>query len=120
MWPEDFVEKEIYSEENRGGFRISVVARLSGPGVSNIQYRIRLADPENPDFPIDYMPTLGSFERIGALLLSLGELAKKSIYVQTPQEADTWVRVLEPRIVRVVADHLRSQRTGIRQDLPNP
>jgi len=107
-------EKEIYSEENNGGYRISIVARLGGPGVTNIQYRIRISEPNNPDFPIDYVPTLAGFEQLGTLLVSLGELAKKSRYIETPEQADAWARVLYPSLIHVIAEKLRKE--GIGQD----
>ena len=107
---EDYDEKEIYAEENKGGYRISIVARLGGPGVTNIQYRIRLSEPDNPDFPIDYLPTLDGFQKLGVLLISLRELAKESRYVETPEQADAWARILSPALIQVIAEKLRSDR----------
>ena len=108
----DYDEKEIYSEENEGGYRISIVARLGGPNVTNIQYRIRIASPYNPDFPTDYIPRLEGFEQLGTLLVSLGELARKSRYIYTPEEAEAWAKILYPELIHAIAASLRKGRTG--------
>jgi len=42
---EEIVDHIVWSQENRGLYKLSVVARLKGPLVSNVQYIVRLKTP---------------------------------------------------------------------------
>ncbi|MCJ7635136.1 hypothetical protein MUP77_22435 [Candidatus Bathyarchaeota archaeon] len=72
------VDHAIWTHRNRGGYELSVVARLKGPLVSNVQYTVRLKDPEN--LTIDYMVTLEGFRELGELFLALHDFCKLPIY----------------------------------------
>lgn len=74
---EEIIDHVIWKEENRGNYRISIVARLKAPNLYNIQYMVRL---ENPDEDaIDYMLTLDGFKELGKLCLALSKFCKESI-----------------------------------------
>ena len=74
----EIVDHKVWSEQNKGEFELSIVARLKGPLVSNVQYMIRLKTPEGET--IDYMTTLQGFKELGELLLALHDFCKLPIY----------------------------------------
>ena len=55
--------------QDRAGYKLSVVARLKGPGVTNVQYKVRMENPRGDR--IDYMLTLDGFKELGQLLVAL-------------------------------------------------
>jgi hypothetical protein len=71
---EEFVDHVIWNEENIANYELSVVARLKGPGVSNIQYMVRLKEPKKD--PVNYMLTLEGFKELGKLLIALHDFCK--------------------------------------------
>ena len=80
---EGIVENVIWHQENRGNYELSIVARLKGPLVSNVQYILRLEDPQGQI--IDYLTTLDGFKELGKLFLTLHDFCKHKIY---PDEKD--------------------------------
>ena len=74
----DVVDHAVWCHRNKGNYELSVVARLKGPLVSNVQYIVRLRNPENS--LIDYMVTLEGFKELGKLFLALHDFCKLPIY----------------------------------------
>lgn len=74
----DVVDHTVWSHPNSGNYELSVVARLQGPHVSNVQYLVRLRDPNNSE--IDYMANLNGFKELGELFLALHNFCKLPIY----------------------------------------
>jgi len=74
----DVVEHTVWRHRNNGNYELSVVARLQGPRVSNVQYIVRLRDPK--DTEIDYMANLGGFKELGELFLALHNFCRLPIY----------------------------------------
>ncbi|MBM4400828.1 MAG: hypothetical protein FJ045_02635 [Crenarchaeota archaeon] len=80
---EEIIDHVIWEEENRGDYRISIVARLKAPNLYNVQYMVRL---ENPDEEaIDYMLSLDGFKKLGRLCLALSKFCKESIIADEKQ-----------------------------------
>jgi hypothetical protein len=80
---EKIVDHVIWKEENRGNYKISIVARLKGPNVSNVQYMVRLKNPD--DEAIDYMLSLDGFKKLGKLSIALSKFCKDPIFANEKQ-----------------------------------
>ena len=76
---EEIIDHVIWNEENRGRYKISIIARLKGPSVYNVQYMVRLEHPEKEDF--DFMLTLDGFKELGELFIALHDFCKEPILV---------------------------------------
>jgi hypothetical protein len=94
---EGVVDHQIWGERNNGDYKVSIVARLKAPFVINVQYFIRLKNPDGDK--IDYMTTLDGFRELGELLLDLHEFCKDKIY---PEERDVnkLKRLLTPENIK--------------------
>jgi hypothetical protein len=80
---EDIIDHVIWQEQNRGDYKISIVARLKGPNLYNVQYMVRL---ENPNYEsIDYMLSLDGFKELGRLCLALNKFCKDPIIADEKQ-----------------------------------
>jgi len=65
----EIVDHIVWHMQDRAGYKLSVVARLKGPGVTNVQYKVRMENPRGDR--IDYMLTLDGFKELGQLLVAL-------------------------------------------------
>lgn len=75
---EGYVDHTIWSHTNNGGYQLSIIARLQGPFVSNIQFMVRLRHPEGSI--IDYTTTLDGFMQLGELFRALHTVCKYPMY----------------------------------------
>jgi hypothetical protein len=76
---ESEIEEIIISEyQNKGGFRLQIIAQIRGAGITNIRYIIRILKPDKTS--IDYMTDLNGFMSLGQILLALHEFAKFPLY----------------------------------------
>jgi hypothetical protein len=75
---EHAIDHVIWQQHNRGSYELSIVARLTGPLVSNVQYILRLKNPD--DTKIDYLTTLDGFRELGELFQALHHFCKRPIY----------------------------------------
>jgi hypothetical protein len=75
---EGYVDHTVWSHTNNGRYQLSIIARLQGPLVSNIQFMVRLRNPEN--VAIDYTATLDGFKQLGELFLALHNVCKHPMY----------------------------------------
>ena len=72
---EEIIDHVIWKEENRGDYKISIVARLKAPNLINVKYMVRLENPEGE--VIDYMLSLKGFKKLGRLCLALNKFCKE-------------------------------------------
>jgi len=75
-----FYENVLLQDANKGGYRLSIIARFEEP--FPVQYVIRVSSPEGIE--VDYMSTLEGFKKIGELLTALHYFAKTKLYPQDP------------------------------------
>jgi len=101
------VDHEIWQERNKGNYELSVIARLKGPLVSNVQYILRLEDPEG--YGIDYMTTLDGFKEIGELFLALHDFCKLPIYANE-KHVDKLKELLTPENIKNFAEIIKTSR----------
>lgn len=106
---EGIVDHEVWSQRNRGNYELSIVARLKGPLVSNVQYMVRLQDPEN--YIIDYMTTLDGFKELGELFLALHYFCKLPIYANETH-VEKLKKLLTPENIKKFAEIIESSRLG--------
>jgi len=105
----EIVDHKVWSEQNKGNFELSIVARLKGPLVSNVQYMIRLETPE--DETIDYMTTLQGFKELGELLLALHDFCKLPIYANE-KHVDKLKELLTAENIKKFAEIIKTSRLG--------
>ena len=79
------MDHTIWCQSNKGDYEVSVVARLKGPLVSNVQYILRVKDPDNNT--IDYMTTLEGFKELGQLFQALHHFCRRPIYANEKDAA---------------------------------
>ena len=106
---EEIVDHTVWHQKNKGKYELSVVARLKGPLVSNVQYIIRLKNPENDT--IDYMTTLEGFKELGELLLALHNFCKLPIYANE-KHVDKLKELLTPENIKNLAGIIETSRLG--------
>ena len=82
----EIVDHTIWFDRNVAGVELSVVARLKGPHVSNVQYRVRMKQPEGEY--IDYMLKLEGFKELGELLIALHNFCRSPIFARESQSVD--------------------------------
>ena len=97
----EIVDHEVWRERNRGNYELTIVARLKGPSVSNVQYILRLKDPN--DNTIDYMTTLDGFRELGELFQALHHVCKLPIYANA-KHVDKLRELLTPENIKKFAD----------------
>ena len=97
----EIVDHEIWQERNKGNYELSVIARLKGPSVSNVQYILRLKDRD--DNTIDYMTTLDGFRVLGELFQALHHVCKLPIYANAKHVAKLR-ELLTPENIKKFAD----------------
>jgi hypothetical protein len=105
----DIVDHTIWTRRNKGNYELSVVARLKGPLVSNVQYTLRLRDPEN--LKIDYTVTLEGFRELGELFLALHNLCKLPIYANE-KDVEKLKRLLTTDNIKKSAEIIETSKLG--------
>ena len=104
---QEIVDHVVWCERNRGNFELSIVARLKGPLVSNVQYMLRLRDPD--DYAIDYMTTLDGFRELGELFQALHYFCKLPIYANE-KHVDKLRELLTPENIKKFAEIIKTSR----------
>ena len=79
MLSEEVVDHVIWSESNKGHYKISIVARLAAPNAYNVAYMIRQENKEGQS--IDIMLSLEGLKELGELCIALHDFCKESIGV---------------------------------------
>jgi len=82
----EIVDHTVWRVQSRAGYELSVVARLKGPRVTNVQYKVRMASPKGD--PVDYMLTLEGFKELGELLIALHDFCKDPIFTREVQSIE--------------------------------
>jgi len=106
---EEIVDYIVWCQQNRGNYELSIVARLKGPLISNVQYMIRLKNPENDT--IDYMTTLDGFKELGELFLALHYFCKLPLYANETH-VDKLKILLTPENIKKFAEIIQASRLG--------
>ena len=106
---EEIVDHKVWHQENKGHYELSIVARLKGPLVSNVQYILRLKHPEG--YNIDYMTTLDGFKEVGELFLALHDFCKLPIYANE-KHVDKLKELLTPENIKKFAEIIKSSQLG--------
>ena len=106
---EEIVDHKVWNQENRGNYELSIVARLKGPLVSNVQYILRLKDPEGDC--IDYMTTLDGFKEVGELFQALHYFCKLPIYANE-KHVTKLKELLTPENIKKFAEIIKSSKLG--------
>jgi hypothetical protein len=104
---EEIVENLLWHQENRGNYQLSIVARIKGPLVSNVQYILRLEDPQGQI--IDYLTTLNGFKELGKLFLILHEFCKRRIY-PGEKDVDKLKELLTAENIKKFVDFMKLSR----------
>ena len=104
---EEIVDHEVWGDQNKGGYKISIVARLKGPLVSNVQYILRLQEPQG--YTIDYMSNLVGFKEVGELLQALHDFCKLPLYANE-KHVDRLKELLTPENIKKFAQIIKSSR----------
>ena len=104
---QEIVDHEIWRERNKGNYELSVIARLKGPSVSNVQYIMRLKDRD--DNTIDYMTTLDGFKALGELFQALHHVCKLRIYANA-KHVDKLRELLTPENIKKFADLIETSK----------
>jgi len=103
----EIVDHNVWSQRNKGNYEISIVARLKGPLVSNVQYTLRLKAPD--DYTIDYMTTLDGFKELGELFQALHYFCKLPIYANA-KHVDKLKELLTPENIKKFAEIIKTSR----------
>jgi len=106
---EETVDHKVWSQRNRGNYELSIIARLKGPLVSNVQYVLRLIDPEG--YTIDYMTTLDGFRELAELFQALHYFCKLPIYANE-KHVDKLRELLTPENIKKFAEIIKTSRLG--------
>ena len=101
-----FYENVLLQETNKGGYRLSIIARFEEP--FPVQYVIRVSSPEGIE--VDYMSTLEGFKNIGELLTALHYFAKTKLY---PQDPIRLREVLTAENIKNFAEVLKSAKFSV-------
>jgi hypothetical protein len=106
---ESIVDHDVWCQRNKGNYELSIVARLKGPLVSNVQYMVRLKNPE--DETIDFMSTLEGFKELGELLLALHDFCRLPIYANE-KHVDKLKELLTAENIKKFAEIIKTSRLG--------
>jgi len=101
------VDHEIWGQENKGQYKLSIIARLKGPLVSNVQYILRLEEPEG--YSIDFMTTLDGFKELGELFQALHYFCRLPIYANETH-AERLKNLLTSENIKNFAEIIKSSR----------
>ena len=99
-------ENILLQENNKGGYKLAIVARFEDP--YPVQYIIRLSTPQGTE--VDYMSTLEGFKNIGELLTALHYFAKTKLY---PKNTDKLKEVLTAETIKSFAEVLKSAKFSV-------
>jgi hypothetical protein len=77
---EEIVDHEIWTERNKGGFTLSIIARLKGPRVHNVQYMVRLGSMSPSKCDLSFMLSLDGFKELGELFIALHDFCREPIF----------------------------------------
>ena len=105
----EIVDHTVWNQVNKGNYGLSIVARLKGPLVSNVQYILRLQRPEG-DW-IDYMTTLEGFKEVGELFLALHYFCKLPIYANE-KHVEKLRELLTPENIKKFAEIIKTSQLG--------
>lgn len=107
---EEVIDHTVWCEQNRSNYEISVIARLKGPHVSNVQYMVRLKSPQQD--MMSYMVTLEGFRKLGELFLALHDFCKDPIFANE-RNVEKLKKLLTPENIKNFAEisQLRSGKT---------
>ena len=101
------VEHEIWFQSNKGDYKVSIVAKLKGPLVSNVQYVLRLSHDGRT---IDYLTTLDGFKELGELFQALHYFCKRRIFAEE-KNIDKLKELLTPENIKSCAEYLRISKS---------
>jgi len=101
-----FYENVLLQDTNKGGYRLSIIARFEEP--FPVQYVIRVSTPEGIE--VDYMSTLEGFKNIGELLTALHYFAKTKLY---PHDPIRLREVLTAENIKNFAEVLKSAKFSV-------
>jgi len=99
----DIDENILLQETNKGGYKLSIVAKFVEP--FPVQYLIRVSTPDGNE--IDFICTLGGFKNIGELLTAIHYFAKTKLY---PKNKDRLKEVLTAEKIKSFAEVLKEAR----------
>lgn len=105
----EIVDHVVWCERNRGNYEISIVARLKGPLVSNVQYMLRLKQSDG--YTIDYMTTLDGFKELGELFNALHYFCKLPIYANE-RHVDKLRELLTPENIKKFGEIIETSKLG--------
>jgi len=105
----DVVDHAVWCHRNKGDYELSVVARLKGPLVSNVQYIVRLKNPDN--LVIDYMVTLEGFKELGELFRALHDFCKLPIYANE-KDVEKLKGLLTTENIKKFAEIIETSKLG--------
>ena len=106
----DVVDHTVWCRQNKGNYELSVVARLRGPLVSNVQYLVRLRNPAR-DSEIDYMANLDGFKELGELFLALHNFCKLPIYANE-KDVEKLKELLTPENIKKFSEIIVTSKLG--------
>lgn len=99
-------ENILLQETNKGGYRLSIIARFEDP--FPVQYIIRVSKPEGTE--VDFVSTVEGFKNIGELLTALHYFAQTKLY---PKDAAKLREVLTAENIKNFAEVLKSARFSV-------
>lgn len=106
---EENIDHVVWQEASKSGYRrLSIVARLQGPRVSNVQYMVRLEKGDCE--PLDFMLTLDGFKKLGELLIALNNFCKEPIYA-SERNVDTLKKLLTSENIKLYSQ-MSALKTG--------
>ena len=82
----EIVDHKVWHVQDKLGYELSVVARLKGPRVTNVQYVVQMKSPKGDS--LYYMLTLDGFKELGELLVALHDFCKDPIFTKEVQSVE--------------------------------
>jgi len=102
------IDHVIWQQHNKGKYELSVVAKLKGPLISNVQYILRVKAPD--DTTVDYLTTLDGFRELGELCQALHHFCKHPIYANE-KDIGKLKELLTPENIKNFAEFLRLSKS---------
>jgi hypothetical protein len=94
---EEITDHVVWQEKNRYDYKLSIVARLTGPRVSNVLYLVRLESPYGES--LQYALTLDGFKKLGELLVALHDFCQLPIYADA-KNVDSLKKLLNDQNIK--------------------
>ena len=94
---QEITDHVVWEEKNRFDYRLSIVARLTGPRVSNVLYMVRLDSPYGES--LQYALTLDGFRKLGELLIALYDFCQLPIYANA-KNVDSLKKLLNDQNIK--------------------